>query len=102
MVTILVVFLGVAGLVWLIMRLLPESLRRALNFNFTDPSANRRQPVNNDYSAKTKDLQADLLALLKGNNTKAKELLNQERRIRPGMSNTWYLEKIVDDIRTGR
>ena len=104
MVILLVVFLGVAGIVWLIMRLLPEPVRRALNFNFTDPSANRRQPEQpevNDYSTRSKQLQADLISLLNGDTARARRLIDQERKIRPGMSNPWYLEKIIDDIRRG-
>ncbi|WP_427159417.1 hypothetical protein ACQFX9_25860 [Aliinostoc sp. HNIBRCY26] len=97
----LIVILGVCSVVWLIMRLLPKSVQRFLNFNFTDPSANRREPEQSEYT-KTTRLQSELVALLKGDDARAKRLLQQERKIRPGMSNAWYLEKIVDDIRRDR
>ncbi|WP_238553607.1 hypothetical protein [Fortiea contorta] len=83
------------------MRSLPEPVRRFLNFSFTDPSANRKQPKQSDHS-RTTQLQSDLLSLLKGDNAKARKLLEQERKIRSGMSNAWYLEKIVDDLRRDR
>ena len=46
-------------------------------------------------------MQSDLLVLLKGDNAKAKRMLQRERQLRPGMSNAWYLEKIIDDLRHG-
>lgn len=100
LVTLLVVFLAVAGFIWLIMRLLPASVRRFLNFSFTDPSANR-PPESGDQSDRIKRMQSDLVSLVGGNTAKARKLLDEERRIRPGMSNGWYLEKIIDDIRRG-
>jgi hypothetical protein len=96
-----IVILCVCGFVWLIVRLLPKSVQRFLNFNFTDPSANRRQTEQSDYS-RANQLQSDLLTILKGDKSKAKKLLQHERQLRPGMSNAWYLEKIVDDLRNGR
>ena len=96
-----VFILAIFTCVWLIMRLLPKPVQRFLNFNFTDPSANRRETEQSHYS-RTKQLQSDLLALLKGDNAEAKRLLKHERQLRPGMSKAWYLEKIVDDLKHGK
>ncbi len=96
----LIVIVGVFLLIYLFMKLLPEPVRRALNFNFTDPSANRRK--GDVYESRTVELQQQLLALLNGNKPKARQLLAQEKKLRPGMSEAWYLEKIVDDLRRDR
>jgi hypothetical protein len=95
------VIIGVFLLIYFIMRLLPQPVQRALNFNFTDPSANKRsqdtQPDN-----RLQSLQSQLLKDLSGDKARARGLLATERKSRPGMSESWYLEKIIDDLRHGR
>lgn len=98
----LIVIIAVLLLIYFVMKLLPAPVRRALNFNFTDPSSNRRQQQGQDDSNnRTVQLQKELFSLVNDDKSKVRKLLDQERRSRPGMSNAWYLEKIIDDLKRG-
>jgi hypothetical protein len=51
---------------------------------------------------RNRHLQADLLTLLKGDVGTAKRLLSQQRRLNPGKSDNWYLEKVIWDLERDR
>ncbi|MEH2031334.1 MAG: hypothetical protein V7K67_16995 [Nostoc sp.] len=51
---------------------------------------------------KNRALQADLLALLKNDVPTAKRLLGYQRRLNPGKSDNWYLEKVICDLERDR
>ncbi len=47
-------------------------------------------------------LQSKLLTLLCGDTATAKRLLKQQRQLRPGESDNWYLEKVIYDLERDR
>ncbi|MBD2243215.1 hypothetical protein [Nostoc sp. FACHB-888] len=51
---------------------------------------------------KNRQLQSDLLALLRGDVRTAKRLLRQQRQNCPGRSDNWYLEKVIYDLERDR
>jgi hypothetical protein len=51
---------------------------------------------------KNRYLQNDLLILVKGDVPTAKRLLQQQRRMNPGKSDNWYLEKVIYDLERDR
>ncbi|MHC5595038.1 MAG: hypothetical protein ACYTXC_03570 [Nostoc sp.] len=51
---------------------------------------------------KNRALQADLLILLRGDVPAAKRLLTYQRRLNPGKSDNWYLEKVIYDLERDR
>jgi hypothetical protein len=104
------VILGVAGVIHLIMRVLPEPVQRFLQFNFTDPGANRtykpkpRGKTSHSYRTdpKNRQLQHQLIEMLRGDIGTAKRLLKQQRQMNPGKSDNWYLEKVIYDLERDR
>lgn len=62
----------------------------------------RPEPKRTSYTYRTdannRQLQSRLLTLLKGDSATAKRLLLNQRRRNPGMSDNWYLEKVIHDI----
>jgi hypothetical protein len=63
-----------------------------------------RGRVSHSYAndPKNRQLQNDLLILLKGDVRTAKRLLAQQRRKNPGKSDNWYLEKVIYDLERDR
>lgn len=51
---------------------------------------------------KNRHLQAELLNLLHRDVSTAKRLLQQQRRMHPGKSDNWYLEKVIWDLERDR
>ncbi len=51
---------------------------------------------------KNRQLQSQLLNLLQGDVPTAKRLLQQQRRMHPGKSDNWYLEKVIWDLERDR
>jgi hypothetical protein len=51
---------------------------------------------------KNRNLQSHLLNLLQGDVPTAKRLLQQQRRMQPGKSDNWYLEKVIWDLERDR
>ncbi len=71
------------------------------------PGQHRPQPrgrVSQSYRTdpKNRQLQSELMVLLQGNVGTAKRLLRQQRRMRPGKSDNWYLEKVIYDLERDR
>jgi hypothetical protein len=67
--------------------------------------ANRpRGKVSHSYRTDphNRQLQTDLLVLLKGDVATAKRLLKQQRQKHPGRSDNWYLEKVIHDLERDR
>lgn len=80
-------------------------------FEFLERLSNRtprsRRPqgrVSHSYrtNPKNRQLQADLLGLLQGEVSTAKRLLQYQRRMNPGKSDNWYLEKVIWDLERDR
>jgi hypothetical protein len=63
-----------------------------------------RGRVSHSYrtDSKNRELQGDLLILLRGDVPTAKRLLAQQRRKNPGKSDNWYLEKVIYDLERDR
>ncbi|WP_016953530.1 hypothetical protein [Anabaena sp. PCC 7108] len=98
----LVIIIAFRLLIYFLVKLLPAPLGRVLSFNLTNPWLNRQQQQGQEESSnRTVQLQKELLSLVKDDRSKVRKLVEQERRSRPGMSNAWYLEKIIDDLRRG-
>ncbi|MEH2309347.1 hypothetical protein [Nostoc sp.] len=70
----------------------------------TQPTNKPRGKVSNSYRTdpKNRALQGDLLILLKGDVPTAKRLLAYQRRLNPGRSDNWYLEKVIYDLERDR
>jgi hypothetical protein len=51
---------------------------------------------------KNRQLQKQLLTLLRGDTAAAKRLLKQQRQLHPGKSDNWYLEKVIYDLKRDR
>ncbi len=51
---------------------------------------------------KNRQLQSHLLNLLQGDVPTAKRLLQYQRRMHPGNSDNWYLEKVIWDLERDR
>ncbi|MDM9381174.1 hypothetical protein QUB80_10710 [Chlorogloeopsis sp. ULAP01] len=51
---------------------------------------------------KNRQLQKQLLTLLRGDVSAAKRLLKHQRQLHPGKSDNWYLEKVIYDLQRDR
>ncbi|MEH1967375.1 hypothetical protein [Nostoc sp.] len=51
---------------------------------------------------KNRELQKRLLVLLQGDVKAAQRLLTQQRQMRQGQSDKWYLEKVIYDLERDR
>lgn len=51
---------------------------------------------------RNRQLQRELLKLLRGEVDTAERLLQQQRRLHPGKSDRWYLEKVIYDLKRDR
>ena len=52
--------------------------------------------------SKNRQLQSELLTLLRNDTATAKRLLKQQRQQHPGKSDNWYLEKVIYDLERDR
>lgn len=77
-------------------------------FRFQIPKQQRQPKTKGKWSKsyltdpRNRQLQANLLTLLKGDIPTAKRLLQQQRRMHPGKSDNWYLEKVIYDLERDR
>lgn len=51
---------------------------------------------------RNRELQHELIGLLRGDIATAKRLLKHQRRLHPGQSDNWYLEKVIHDLERDR
>ncbi|MEH2050919.1 hypothetical protein [Nostoc sp.] len=84
---------------------------RIVRFFRRQPAESDTQPVNkirgkvsHSYRTdpKNRELQGQLLILLKGDVPTAKRLLTYQRKLNPGKSDNWYLEKVIYDLERDR
>lgn len=64
------------------------------------PKGNISHSYRND--PKNRHLQHQLIGMLRGDTALAKRLLKQQRKIHPGRSDNWYLEKVIYDLERDR
>ncbi|AFY31613.1 hypothetical protein [Calothrix sp. PCC 7507] len=105
-----IVIAVVAIAIHLILRILPANVTRFLQFNLTNPGDNRppehkpKSKVSHSYRTdpKNRELQSQLMTLLRGDVATGKRLLRQQRQNNPGKSDNWYLEKVIYDLERDR
>lgn len=61
----------------------------------------RRQPLQFGDTATCKKLYRELLTLVHGQNDIAERLITLEKHRNPGKLESWYLDKVIYDIRRG-
>ena len=87
---------------------LKSLFRRRPPMGFQVPKQRYQPPKKGKWSKsylndpKNRQLQHDLLTLLRGDVPTAKRLLGQQRRLHPGKSDNWYLEKVIHDLQRDR
>jgi hypothetical protein len=78
--------------------------RLSAKLNTQEAYLKPRGKVSHSYRTdpKNRNLQHQLIQMLRGDAALAKRLLRQQRQINPGRSDNWYLEKVIYDLERDR
>ncbi|MEH1888770.1 MAG: hypothetical protein V7K92_04665 [Nostoc sp.] len=90
------------GLAWLIVELFKKILKQAENYK--SKSSPQQQPKYSETyltNPRNRQLQAQLLQILQGDVSTAKQLLLRQRQWSPGMHDNWYLAKVIYNLEHG-
>lgn len=107
-----IVFYGGLWLLLFIIALIPgtdflfvdleDKLARSVQKRLTTPKVQGKVSRSYRTDPKNRNLQHQLIQMLRGDAALAKRLLRQQRQINPGRSDNWYLEKVIYDLERDR
>ncbi len=89
---------------WLTLCQLIPRRKPQIGFSVPKTQPKRGQKWSKSYltDPRNRELQHQLIGMLRGDIATAKRLLKQQRQQHPGRSDNWYLEKVIHDLERDR